>query len=90
MTSMRPTPDAYDQCAEWKADLHVIYAEEPPPKRAVDAVAYNATLAARKEKPGDDMLVITWQQQLLQHFIPYANAPFPRRGEVVKTKPTAT
>ena len=42
--------------ARWRSKLDLIYADEPPPMRALNAVAYNATLASRKENPQNEML----------------------------------
>jgi hypothetical protein len=74
-----PTPQ---QCAEWRAKLHKIYAEEPPPKRALDAVVYNATLSGRRENPDDDLVVISFPQRTFKQVLPFQNAKFSRRGEV--------
>lgn len=69
-------------CARWRAALHKIFAEEPPPKRALDAVVYNATLSGRRERPDDDLLVINLFQRALKQFLSFANSKFPRRGEI--------
>jgi len=69
------------QCAEWRSKLHMIYAEEPPPKRALDAVVYNATLSGRREKPNDDLIVLSLPQRALKQILPFQNAEFLRRSE---------
>jgi hypothetical protein len=79
------SPSAED-CARWNSLLHRIYAEEPPPKRALDAVVYNATLSGRKEDPADDLLVISFWQQIAKQILPFANAKFLRRCELTRTK----
>ncbi len=76
---IEPTPQ---QCAEWRSKLHKIYAEEPPPKRALDAVVYNATLSGRRENPDDDLIVISLSQRAFKQILPFQNAKFPRRAEV--------
>lgn len=76
---VEPTPQ---QCAEWRSKLHKIYAEEPPPKRALDAVVYNATLSGRRENPSDDLLVISILQRTFKQILPFQNARFPRRAEM--------
>lgn len=73
-----------ERCAEWTARLHKIYADEPPPMLAVDAVAYNATLAGRREQP--DLLVITPLQSWLRNFWSFANVHFPHRSELKAEK----
>jgi hypothetical protein len=75
---VEPTPQ---QCAEWRSKLHLIYAEEPPPKRALDAVVYNATLSGRRENPDDDLVVISLAQRTFKQMLPFQNAEFPRRSE---------
>jgi hypothetical protein len=76
---IEPTPQ---QCAEWRSKLHKIFAEEPPPKRALDAVVYNATLSGRRENPDDDLIVISFSQRTFKQVLPFQNAKFPRRAEV--------
>lgn len=77
--SIEPTPQ---QCADWRSKLHKIYAEEPPPKRALDAVVYNATLSGRRENPSDDLIVISLSQRTFKQILPFQNAKFPRRAEM--------
>lgn len=86
---------AYDLCGEidgtvsptevdsarWREKLHKIFADEPPPKRALDAIVYNATLSGRRENPDEDLVVITLFQRAMKQVLPFANAKFPRRGE---------
>jgi hypothetical protein len=61
--------------AKWEAALSLIYADEPPPMRALDAVAYN--------KACDSLgfgakarLKVEWWQSLLRQFYSFPNARF--------------
>lgn len=67
--------------ARWRSALHQIWADEPPPKRALDAIAYNATLEGRREWPDGNLLVVTPWQRALKHVLPFNEARFPRRSE---------
>jgi len=75
-----------ENLAQWRSKLNLLYADEPPPMRALGAVVYNATLASRQEKPDAEMLVLKLRHVLLKQFFSFANAHFPRRGEVAKSK----
>jgi hypothetical protein len=68
--------------AKWKAAAHRLGGEEPPPRRALQALAYNATIASRRENPEPDMLVVTFWQRLWKQIAPFTNAHFPRRREL--------
>ncbi len=81
--TLDPTTEHF---AQWKEALHGIYGEEPPPLRALHALAYNATLSGRKERPNDDLLVVTGWQRVMAQFLPFTNEPFPRRSEIATRK----
>jgi hypothetical protein len=58
----------------WLADSYRIYAEEPPPYRALDAMAYNA--AARATGRTSCRKLNLWQR-LCRHCIRFDNSEFP-------------
>src|SRR5262245_36296790 len=60
--------------AKWRADLNLIYANEPPPMRALDAIAYNKACDALG-CPESRRRVMPWQW-LLQHFYSFPNTVF--------------
>jgi hypothetical protein len=60
--------------AEWSAELFLLYAEEPPPLRALDAVAYNA---ACDSVNSDKRVHITFWQNLWRQFYPFNGTSFP-------------
>jgi hypothetical protein len=69
----KPSPS---KVGEWEATLNRLYAEEPPPMRAMDAIAYNAaieSLGSDKSKRID----VNWWQSLNRHWFPFNGAPFP-------------
>lgn len=68
------TPTA-EQEAEWEARLNRIYAEEPPPMRALDAIAFNA--ACESLGLSDYRLKVTWWQSLLRHVWMFNSSEFP-------------
>jgi hypothetical protein len=72
--------------AQWKESLHGVYGDEPPPLRALHALAYNATLSGRKERPNDDLLVVTGWHRAMAQFLPFTNERFPRRSEIATRK----
>ncbi|MER9638348.1 hypothetical protein [Mesorhizobium sp. M0228] len=60
---------------DWEATLNRLYAEEPPPMRAMDAIAYNAaaeSLGSDKSKRID----VTWWQSLNRHWYAFNGASF--------------
>lgn len=73
-----PTPV---EIGEWEATLKRLYAEEPPPMRAMDAIAYNAAL----ESLGSDKskrIKVTWWQSLNRYWWPFNGAEFPYVSDV--------
>jgi hypothetical protein len=67
-----PTPE---QSASWDAELRRIYSEEPPPMRALDAIAYNAACESLGKHSG--RVRVTWYQSLFRHFYPFNQSDFP-------------
>ncbi len=65
-----------EHAAKWDAVLHRIYAEEPPPMRALDAVAYNAACQALH---GDNAprAKINFFQNLLRQWYSFPGSKFP-------------
>ena len=56
------------------AELHRLYADEPAPMRALDAIAYNAA----SESLGKDVRVkVKWYHTLLSQCLPFNHAEFP-------------
>ena len=67
--------EATDQdVAKWRADLNRIYADEPPPMRALDAIAYNKACDALG-CPESRRHVSPWQW-FMQHVYSFPNAVF--------------
>lgn len=71
-----------DQCAAWSAELHKIYADEPPSMLALDAIAYNATLSGRRENPQKFMIVLSAKQRWFRHFFSFSSDEFLHRYEL--------
>ena len=65
-----------DEDPKWEARLMNIYADEPPPKRALDAIAYNAACEAIGAK-SEKRVQIRWYQSLLRHWLPFNKSDFP-------------
>ncbi|RUX97440.1 MULTISPECIES: hypothetical protein [unclassified Mesorhizobium] len=69
----KPTPL---KVRTWEATLNRLYAEEPPPMRAMDAIAYNAaaeSLGSDKSK----RIKVTWWQSLNRYWWAFNGAEFP-------------
>lgn len=65
--------------AALRAKLTTLYGEEPPPMRALDAVAYNA--ACDSIGRGDERVEINWWQSLWRHVYPFNGTQFaPPKG----------
>jgi hypothetical protein len=62
--------------AKWERDLLRLYADEPAPMRALDALAYNATIEAFGV-PGSKRVKVTRWQEFLSQFVPFNRAEFP-------------
>lgn len=67
-------PDA-SQVAAWEARLNRIYGEEPPPMRALDAIAYNA--ACKSLGRQDSRVRVTLWQSMFRHVFMFNGASFP-------------
>jgi hypothetical protein len=60
--------------AKWKSTLSLIYADEPPPMRALDAIAFNKACDSLG-CPEDRRHVSSWQW-FMQHVYSFPNAVF--------------
>lgn len=70
-------PDAVHR---WNSLLNRMYAEEPPPMRALDAVAYNAALESLgRNKAG--LIVLTAWQSISRQVLPFNGVYFPTLGD---------
>lgn len=72
LSEIAETDEALIASAE--ADLNRLYAEEPPPMRALDAVAYNA---ASESLGANKRVKIEWYQALLKQWWAFYSAEFP-------------
>jgi hypothetical protein len=61
--------------AKWEAQLSLIYADEPPPMRALDAVAYNKACDSLGYS-GSAHAPVKWWQALLRHIYSFPNTQF--------------
>jgi hypothetical protein len=64
-----------EQLARWEATLNRVYAEEPPPMRALDAVAYNAAVDSLG-RGAEHRIPIRWWQSLFRQFWPFNETAF--------------
>jgi hypothetical protein len=62
--------------AKWERDLFRLYADEPAPMRALDALAFNATVEAFGIA-GSKRVKVAWYQVLLSQFVAFNRAEFP-------------
>lgn len=62
-------------CARWDASLNRLYAEEPPPMRALDAISFNAAADSLGRQKLDRVKVTSWES-LLRHLWPYNEKSF--------------
>jgi hypothetical protein len=67
------SPDE-SQIASIRAKLTTVYGEEPPPMRALDAVAYNA--ACDSVGRDDERVKINWWQSLFAQLYPFNGTKF--------------
>ncbi len=69
-------------------NLHLLYAEEPPTYRAVEAMAFNAAVRSLG-KDSTEQLRIPLIHRFLRHLIPFASADYQNHQEfaVVKSNP---
>ena len=79
------TPPTDKALAQWESTLSRLYAEEPPPMRALDAISYNAAASSMGFK---QRLVINRRQSFFKHLLPYNKAEFPY-DENANTEPFA-
>jgi hypothetical protein len=61
---------------EIRGRVTALYGEEPPPMRALDAIAYNAACDSLGEDKG--RLLVRWWQSAFRHFYPFNETDFPR------------
>ncbi|ESY02797.1 MULTISPECIES: hypothetical protein [unclassified Mesorhizobium] len=74
----KPSPSTV---RDWEATLKRLYAEEPPPMRAMDAIAYNAaaeSLGSDKSK----RIYLTWWQIINRYWWAFNGAEFPFVSDV--------
>ena len=65
-----------EHAVKWEARLIRLYADEPTPMRALDAIARNAAVEALGYKQSDRVRV-TWCQSLLSQVWPFNESDFP-------------
>lgn len=64
-----------DDLLRWEAALNRLYSEEPPPMRALDAIAYNAAVdALDRDKKG--RIRLRWYHALFSQVWPYSETAF--------------
>jgi hypothetical protein len=63
-----------EQILKWQAALNRIYADEPPPMRALDAIAYNA--ACRNMGYDTSAKHVNFLQLVLSQIYPFPNTDF--------------
>ena len=71
-------------CAALDAEMIRIYADEPPTKHGVNAVAYNAAVGAMGRPQGRKYDLKPWQI-LLRHWWPFRANEFPTLADRGKT-----
>ena len=62
--------------AKWERDLFRLYADEPTHMRALDALAYNATVESLGI-PGSRTVRVKWYESLLSQYYAFHSAVFP-------------
>lgn len=72
---------AVEEMTKWEAALRRLYAEEPPPMRALNEVAYNAAMISfgRSSK---DLVVIPWWVNLFKQFWAFNGTTFKTVSEI--------
>jgi hypothetical protein len=58
-----------------RGQLTTLYGEEPPPMRALDAIAYNAACDSLLD--GKGRLLVNWRQSMFRHLYPFNGTDFP-------------
>jgi len=77
LAKISETPNASeDETAKWEAELQRLYSEEPPPMRALDAIAYNAARESINPNEGKRAQV-RWYHSLLSQFYAFNQSEFP-------------
>ena len=61
--------------AKWEAQLSLIYADEPPPMRALDALAYNKACDSLGYS-GSVRIPVKWWQALFRHIYSFPDTQF--------------
>lgn len=75
--------DEQRSLARLKEQAVRIYADEPPCMHAVNAIAYNAAMAAF-ERPKGHQLQVNWWQRLTRHFWPWSGTKFVTFDEIAR------
>lgn len=73
MGADEPSPE---QLIGWDSRLNGLYAEEPPPMRALDAVAYNAAIESLGRDKGKRVHINIFQSWL-RHLVHFNGSAFP-------------
>jgi hypothetical protein len=70
------TKPSDSEVARWSAELHRLYAEETPPMRALDSIAYNAAKESLNPYKGS-RIKVKWFHALFAQFWQFNNSEFP-------------
>jgi hypothetical protein len=73
-TMSEKTEPTVDDLATWEADLNRLYSEEPPPMRALDAIAYNAAVESLGK---DKRIEVRWYHTLFAQIWQFNQSEFP-------------
>ncbi len=68
-------------CKELEAEMIRSYADEPPTKHGVNAIAFNAAVDALGRAPGQKYILKPWQI-MMRHWWPFRANEFPTQNEV--------
>jgi hypothetical protein len=68
------TETSLPKLVETRGHLTTLYGEEPPPMRALDAIAYNAACDSLLD--GSGRLKVKWWQSALRHLYPFNGTDF--------------
>jgi hypothetical protein len=79
----RVAAPSHENICEWEAIMYEIYAEEPPPMRALDSIAWNA---ACESMGGDKRIKVTWYQSLLRNIWAFNGSEFPYERPAASAK----
>ncbi|TPE45079.1 hypothetical protein [Amaricoccus solimangrovi] len=75
------TEPTTESLAQWRGEMMLITADEPPVLRAVDAKAYNDALDASGVYPLTERLRIPWYQRLLGRFLSFEGFSYKKLSE---------